>query len=568
MQLPYMKIPVINQIITERYPFISPKILPKPSKIVWLFTALLMENCFALISPWLAGQFSRSLLQEGPGPITMLGYKQILLIWIFVICCQGLITFYSRLLSGTESQQIIKKMRVRLYDRLQSLPIGYFQIRKHGEVLSLFSHDIVVISTFISTTLIGFVPHLLTAFGAIFCIFYINVFIGCLAFLLIPIFIVITRLLGRSISPITKKLMHQHGETFAIAEENLATLPAIKTFSQEDNQLERFRISNNQLFQSTIDYIRAQGKIGPTVTTLSSVIILLTLLLVSDQIIDGILSTSDVVSLLLYGLLLTRPLSSLADGYGQTKRALSAATRLSEVFSEEIETNTVGSVLPTIKGEIVFKDVSFEYPGRPPLFQKFNCNIQARETIAITGENGAGKSSIVHLLLRLFDPTSGMILIDNTDISSVTRSSLRSQIGIVQQNVVLRNSTIFENLRFGKQEATKEEILKAADAADALDFITKLPNGFETIIGDQGVKLSGGQKQRLALARALLKNPAILILDEATAMFDPEGEIQFIKKNEQYLRSVTVIIITHRPATLQLADKIYELKGGELLRVM
>ena len=294
--------------------------------------------------------------------------------------------------------------------------------------------------------------------------------------------------------------------------------------------------------------------------------ILLLLWVGSIRFESGQLGIEQLVSLLLYGMLLTRPVSGLADVYGQVQRARSAAERLIEVLAVEVESPDSGeAVLSKVKGEIEFSDVEFGYQDRENILQGLNLKILAGETVAITGKNGAGKSTLAYLLQHFAEPQRGKILIDGTDISTVSLSSLRQQIGVVSQQVLLLNGTVRENILFGRHDANQQAIEDAAMAAHATDFISELPEGFETIIGDQGIKLSGGQKQRLALARAILKDAPILVLDEATAMFDPEGEKSFIEECHDMLNQRTVILITHRPASLALADRILELKDGNIV---
>ena len=231
----------------------------------------------------------------------------------------------------------------------------------------------------------------------------------------------------------------------------------------------------------------------------------------------------------------------------------------------EIDTGSRG--FEGVRGEIAFEAIDLAYPGRPPLLQGFDLRIRAGETIALTGPNGAGKSTLVHLLLRLLEPDAGRVTVDGVDVRDYRLSALREGIGLVAQQVMLFNASIAENIAYGRADATAAQIEAAARAARAHEFVSALPQGYATVVGDQGVRLSGGQKQRIALARALLKDPPILVLDEATAMFDPQGEAEFIAQCHDVLKQRTVILITHRPASLALADTIYRLQDGVLERL-
>jgi ABC-type multidrug transport system fused ATPase/permease subunit len=275
----------------------------------------------------------------------------------------------------------------------------------------------------------------------------------------------------------------------------------------------------------------------------------------------GRLQPSELVSLLLYAMLMTRPLAALANVYGSIMSTRGAAERLLEFFGQQPEPiNNSQLPLPAIKGQIEFSRVSFAYPGRPPVLADFDLHVVPGETVALTGPNGAGKTTLVHLLMRFIEPDKGAIKLDGIDIGTVDINSLRRQIGLVAQDTLLMNGTIAENIAYAAPGASLEDMKKAARAAHADPFIQELPQGYDTLIGDQGVKLSGGQRQRLSLARTLLKDPPILILDEATAMFDPEGEAGFIDESAEILRRKSVILITHRPASLALADRVVEIQ--------
>ncbi|MFT5483380.1 MAG: ATP-binding cassette subfamily B protein, partial [Halieaceae bacterium] len=294
---------------------------------------------------------------------------------------------------------------------------------------------------------------------------------------------------------------------------------------------------------------------------------LLLLWIGSQHMSSGDLTAPALVSLLLYAMLLNGPISSLANVYGQIQSTLGAADRLLEFFSVEPEPVSANKPdIGAVAGHITFRRVGFAYPGRESVLNGLDLVIDAGETVALTGENGAGKSTLAHILMRFVDPQTGIVLLDGTDIREVSLASLRRQIGLVAQNVLLLNGTIAENIAYARAGAGMDDIERAAIAAHAHEFISNLPQGYQTVIGDQGIKLSGGQRQRVSLARTLLKDPPILILDEATSMFDPEGEESFISESSELLRDRTVILITHRPASLALADRVLKMEHGKVFQ--
>ena len=539
----------------------------KPHKNILLLALSLMlgESAISLLNPWLAGQFTGSFIQDGP--TAEYTYRSILLIWLSVLAVQAVFNFGNRYLLGLTGERCITVLRTRLYDHIQALPLPYFHDRKRGAILSLLTNDTEIVSYFVTSTAIWIVPQLVTLSGALIMIFWIDATMAVIIGFLIPLFYLIMKVLGRKIRPLTNEMLDEYAGMLAIVDENLQMHPAIKSFTREAAESNRFKESNSRLLNLTGRYLRTESMLSPIVHFLAAATILLLLFVGTAKIESAELALPQLVSLLFYGMLLTRPVSGLADLYGQIQHTRGAVDRLADVFSVEPEPadGEGGQILTSAKGDIEFVEVHFSYPGREPTLCGLNLKISAGETVAITGKNGAGKSTLAYLLQRFADPTSGQILIDNTPIATVSLTSLRQQIGVVSQHVLLLNDTIEKNILFGRPEADQPAIESAAKAAHALEFIEALPDGFDTLIGDEGIKLSGGQKQRIALARSIVRDPPILILDEATAMFDPAGEMSFIRECHDILHQRTVILITHRPASLSLADRVLKLENGVIV---
>ena len=535
--------------------------LPYRAVLAVCVLLMLAESVAALAVPWLGGRVADGLLTH---QILDTGSMLLALLGLFAV--QALLKFGNSYLLNRSAQQILADLRIRLYDHLQALPLSFYHQRRQGDVLALLTYDVERLSGFLTGTLLSVIPLLITVAGALLFMFRIDPRLSLIAAVLVPLFYLLMKVIGRRLRPLASQLQDAHAGAISIAEENLGMLPAIKCFTRESHESARYRGQVQEILSLSKRQEAIYAALGPSVQLLAATGVVLVLWLASDRISGGSMDPGELVTFLLYTGLLTRPVGALADVYGQTQTARGALERLMRVLTERPEPLTqLGHELQAVRGEIEFRAVNYAYPGRPPTLADINLRIHAGETVAIIGSNGVGKSTLAHLLMRIHEPVSGHIYIDGTDISGVTLHSLRRQIGVVPQHVLLFNGSARDNIAYGHPDPSQEAIEAAARAARAHDFIVKLPQGYDTFIGDRGLRLSGGQQQRLALARALLKDPPILILDEATAMFDPEGEREFLEECREILEQRTVLLITHRPASLALAKRVVQLVDGNII---
>jgi ATP-binding cassette subfamily B protein len=541
-------------------------VTPRFRTLLLIVVLLLLVSGLALLQPILAGQLTEGLLSE-PGD-RRFSISAILGAWFALLVTRSVVQVASDYLSGSAGELMASALRRRLYQHMQLLPLPYHQERRAGDVLSLLSNDAETFSDFVTNTLLQLLPLLATFFGALLLMVWIDLRIGLLAGLLVPLYFLVIKLVGRRIRPLARALLDAYGDILSIVEENLKLLPIIKNFVREEYELERFRTRNLRVLDLSKRQLMQQSVLGPSMGMIAGVGLLLLLWLGSAEMERGGLSAAELVQLVLFALLLSQPLRGLASVYGMVQLGLGAAERILDFLAEQEEPeDDAAVVLEVHSGVIEFRAVSFGYQSRDLVLRNLDLLVGAGETVAITGLNGCGKSTLVYLLLRHADPSVGRICVDGMDIRSVTLASLRSSIGVVSQHTLLHNGTIAENIAYGNPTATPSEIERAAEYAQAAGFIKRLPLAYETIIGDQGLKLSGGERQRLALARALLIDPPILVFDEATSMFDPEGENAFVAAGGEFIRGKTVLLITHRPSSLALADRVLELREGRLYAV-
>ena len=542
------------------YRFLIGMLRPYRIALLGALSLMLMQSVSVLTNPWLAGQFSNAMLNERPVTTWLVA-------WFVIVLVQSVLTYAVAMRLEIITARLVADASTRAFDHLQSLSLQWHQERSRGDVLSLLNQDVGRLGSFVTNAVTPVLPLLLTCAGALVMMLRIQPWFALGAVVLTAAIAVGMRIVGRKLRPFGTAAIQAYATRSAIAEQSLVMLPIVKAFTSEARESSEFSRQAHALRDIEIAEARLQAMVGPVVRVVTASAVLAMLWFASGQVKDGSMTAGDLISLLLFGLLLTQPMSALAGLYGQVQTARGTAQRLIGLFKEMPEPDDGGQDPDNVAGEIIFEQVEFSYPERATVLRQCDLHIRSGESVAITGENGAGKSTLVHLLLRFSDPTSGTIFLDGHDIRQFNLRSLREQFGLVSQNVLLFNASVLDNMAYGRPLATRDEVETAARAARAHDFVAVLPQGYDTLVGDQGIRLSGGQKQRIALARALLKDPAILILDEATAMFDPQGEREFIDECQDMLRHRTVLLITHRPASLALADRVLRLQDGRLVEL-
>lgn len=538
-------------------------ITPAYSRLLLIAGLLLASGLAALVQPWLAGRLVALVTQHPEGWVTASGIT--LLFLLALAAASAALRYASSVLTGTTLEEMASGLRNRAYTHLQALPLSWHQDRRAGDSLALLTNDALAISGFVTHTLVQLLPALLTLAGALAIMAWIDLRFAALVMVLMPVYYLAMKLVGRGLRPVTRQWIEDWSAKVALVEENINLLPAIKSFGREPVEQARFATRNEALLQTARRQIRLSSALGASIGFMAHAGLLLFLWLGITRIEAGELDAAQLATLLFYGLMVTRPVSALADVYGQTQVMRGAAERLQAFFAVAPEPDDRHKpALVVGPGEVEFRAVNFTYPGREPLFRSFDLRLEAGQTVALTGPNGAGKTTLAHLLLRLVEPQGGAILVDGKDIRDVGLSSLRSGIGLVAQSALLMNASIADNIRYGRIDADEGAVEQAAQVAGLRAFIATLPDGYDTLVGDRGVRLSGGQQQRLSLARTLVTQPRILVLDETTAMFDPDGEESVLQEFSEALAGRTVLLITHRPASLAIADRVLHLENGRI----
>jgi ATP-binding cassette, subfamily B, bacterial len=533
----------------------------------WTFAVglffLVLSSITTLSFPKLIGEMTRVI--EGKSDYTL---NNITVFFGIVLILQGVFSFFRVYFFAQVSERVAADIRGSVYSKFISLPIHFFEQRRVGELTSRLTSDVSAVQDVMSITLAEFFRQIATLTVGIGIIMYISWKLSLFMLATFPILVLSALVFGRYIRVLSKKSQDKLAEANVIAEETLQSINIVKSFTNEKLESNRYGNALADVVKTALKAASLRGGFIAFFIVGMFGGIVAVVWYGGGLVEKGEMQLSDLLTFLFYTTFIGASMSGLGDLYAQLQRTIGASERLTEIMEEESEVNLNASTeVGKINASVAFEKVKFNYPSRTDIevLKNIDLNISAGEKVALVGQSGAGKSTIVQLLMKLYPLTEGSIKIDNVDIKELDVTALRQHIAIVPQEVMLFGGSILENIRYGRPDATDQEIFEAAKRANAFDFISKFPEKFDTLVGERGVKLSGGQRQRVAIARAILKDPSILILDEATSALDTESEKLVQDALNELMKGRTTIIIAHRLATIRNVDRIYVLKEGEIV---
>ncbi len=466
-------------------------------------------------------------------------------------------------------ERFIFELRVRIYDHVQRLSLSFFERTSTGELMSRVTNDVNALEQFVTHGVALTTVALLRLLGASAVLLLLDWQLALVVLIPLPIMAVGLRYFNRRVRPVYRRVRDRLGDINARLQDSLAGIRVIQAFGQEEAEAAHFRDTSERYYRERVDGVRAWATFFPALHFVGTLGGVLALGFGARMVVEGRLSLGTLVAFLSYVISFYDPLQRLTEVDNVFQQAIASGERIFEMLDEspEIQDAPGAVALDEIEGDVLFDDVHFRYGEGDEVLHDVKFRIAPGEVVALVGPSGAGKTSIANLICRFYDPIHGRILVDGHDLRGVQIRSLRKQVAVVLQDTFLFNTTVRENLRYGKPDAGDEEMVAAAKAAYAHEFVQQLPQGYDTEIGERGVKLSGGQKQRLSLARAILADPRILILDEATSSVDAEAEYLIQQALEEVMKGRTSLVIAHRLSTIRNADKIIALEEGRILEV-
>lgn len=539
----------------------------KPYKLILLL--VLMGSCFSALMELLFPYIVRQMLnvQIPQKNIDELLYWAGILLALYVVNFGLLfsINYYGHVMSsGIEND-----MRRDLFGHMEKMSFRFFDNARTGQLLSRITSDIVEISELTFKGPNDLLVCTISMLGTIFMMLYLNPYLGSIIGAMLIIKAAHSVFVNRKMKRAFRRSREKSGEVSAQAEEALSGIRLVKAFANEQLELERFMRKSNELLRVRTESFAILSYFSGTITFFTNATNLVVLVCGGMMVANDQLALSDFVAFFLYVNIFMKPVFRLLMFTEMYQRGMAGYHRFNEMMQHKVEIDDAPYAIASgeIKGRITFENVTFGYLEDKPVLKHFDLNIAPGEKVAFVGATGAGKTTLASLLLRFYEPTQGRVLLDGVDIKEYKQSYLRNHVGLVQQDVFLFSDSVNFNIAYGKIKASEQEIKQAAKLAAADDFISALPEGYETKVGERGVKLSGGQKQRIAIARAFLKNPPVMVFDEATSALDTKTEKQIQKSLDKLAESRTTLIIAHRLSTIINADRIVVLHNGEIAEI-
>ncbi len=538
-------------------------IKPYLHRMVVAILCIIMAASASLYVPWILKDIIDEVLANKD--MSMLNAIAGGIIVVFFL--RGIFFYGQTYLMSYIGQKVIIDIREAVYRHMQRLSLSYYEKRQTGQLMSYITNDVAAVQGALVENMIEMVTEGMILIGSLGAMFYLHWQLSLLTLITAPLVGQTMNIFGKKLRRSSALIQERAADITSVLQESISSVRVIKSFAREDYEIERFKLQNHQNFRAQMKNSQIMATLTPIIEFVASIGITMIIWYGGREVINNHLTAGSLIAFLTYAVNLSNPIKRLSRVYGNIQKAMAAAQRVFDVLDTqpEIEDMKGATVLAKIDGHVAFNQVTFEYKAGEPALNKIQLTVKSGQVVAIVGPSGAGKTTIANLIPRFYDPIDGNIMIDGIDIKTVTLQSLREQIGIVPQETVLFNGSVYENILYGKLDAASEQVIAAAKAANAHNFIMDMPGGYDTQIGERGSKLSGGQRQRISIARAILKNPRILILDEATSALDTESEKLVQEAVDKLMVGRTSFVIAHRLSTVKRADMIVVMERGKIV---
>ena len=518
-------------------------IKPYKTRLVFAVICMALSGASNVVVPWLIKDVIDKVLANKD--IYTLNLIVVGILILFLL--RGFFYFGERYLMSFVGQKIVNDIREKLYRHLQTLSLSYYDKHKTGNIMSNLTNDVTALQTAIAGNLISFVQEAVILVGSLVSMIFLYWKLTLLTLVIVPLVVFTINFFGSRLRRAGHDVQGKMADITSLLEEAISGIRIIRSFNREDFEIRRFILQNDRNFWALMNTTRLTSLLTPFIQFFAAIAVTGIIWYGGMSVINGEMTAGALIAFLIYAINLANPVRRISEIYGDIQKSLAAADRVFETIDTvpDVKEKEGAMVLPQVKGEVTFDNVSFAYDKEHPALTDFNLEVRPGEVVALVGPSGAGKSTVANLMPRFYDVTAGRLLIDGIDVRDVTFSSLRQQIGLVPQETMLFNASVRENILYGRLDATDDEVVAAAKAANAHEFIMRLPGGYEALVGDRGNSLSGGQRQRIAIARAILKNPRILILDEATSALDTESEKIVQAALDTVRNADNIVVIDH-----------------------